>query len=88
MLLLAIPPPAIPPTQTSTMVPFLSVSETEPVESQLEIFYESLPLENDAPIRRRPEIKLAKEILNWHPTISINDGLSKTIDWFRKYYFE
>ena len=35
------PPPAIPPTQTSTMVPFLSVSETEPVESQLEIFYES-----------------------------------------------
>ena len=36
------PPPAIPSAATLfSMVPFLSVSETEPVESQLEIFYES-----------------------------------------------
>ena len=36
------PPPAVPSAATLfSMVPFLSVSETEPVESQLEIFYES-----------------------------------------------
>ena len=35
------PPPATPAVATFSMVPFLSVSETEPVESQLEIFYES-----------------------------------------------
>ena len=35
------PPPAVPAVATFSMVPFLSVSETEPVESQLEIFYES-----------------------------------------------
>ena len=36
------PPPAVPsPLTLFSMVPFLSVSETEPVESQLEIFYES-----------------------------------------------
>jgi len=36
------PPPAIPSNvNTFSMVPFLTVSETEPVESQLEIFYES-----------------------------------------------
>ena len=35
------PPPATPSVNIFSMVPFLSVSETEPVESQLEIFYES-----------------------------------------------
>ena len=36
------PPPAVPSAATLfSMAPFLSVSETEPVESQLEIFYES-----------------------------------------------
>ena len=39
------PPPAVPSAATLfSMVPFLSVSETEPVESQLEIFYESSTL--------------------------------------------
>ena len=54
------------------------------INPELEILYEYLPLENDAPNRRMPDIKLAKEILNWEPNISIRDGLSRTIDWFKK----
>ena len=54
------------------------------INPELEILDEYLPLENDAPNRRMPDIKLAKEILNWEPNISLKDGLSRTIDWFRK----
>ncbi len=44
------------------------------------IFRESV---TDDPKRRCPEIKLAKEKLNWEPKISLNDGLKKTIDYFK-----
>tara|TARA_B100000131_G_C17968475_1_gene553424 strand:- start:620 stop:886 length:267 start_codon:yes stop_codon:yes gene_type:complete len=54
------------------------------INPELEVLYEPLPLENDEPERRMPDIKLAKKILDWKPTISIKDGLSKTINWFRK----
>jgi dTDP-glucose 4,6-dehydratase len=40
-------------------------------------------LGND-PQRRRPDISRAKEILNWEPTISLNEGLQKTLPYFRK----
>ena len=54
------------------------------INPELEILDKYIPLENDAPNRRRPDIKLAKEILNWEPNISLKDGISRTIDWFRK----
>ena len=38
----------------------------------------------DDPRRRKPDITLAKEQLNWEPTISLNDGLRKTVEYFRK----
>jgi UDP-glucuronate decarboxylase len=41
------------------------------------------PLPPDDPCRRRPDIRLAKEKLNWEPTVSLRDGLKRTIDWFR-----
>ena len=41
------------------------------------------PLPADDPTRRRPDIRLAKEKLNWQPTIPLEEGLRKTIDWFR-----
>ena len=41
------------------------------------------PLPVDDPTRRRPDITLAKKELNWQPTITLRDGLIKTIDWFR-----
>lgn len=41
------------------------------------------PLPLDDPTRRRPDISLAKEKLAWEPTVALEEGLAKTIDWFR-----
>ena len=43
-----------------------------------------LPLPNDDPQQRRPNIELAKQVLNWQPEIEIDDGLIKTIDYFKQ----
>ncbi len=40
------------------------------------------PLKDD-PTRRRPNISKAKEKLGWEPRVPLNEGLEKTIDWFR-----
>ena len=41
------------------------------------------PLPGDDPLQRQPDITLAKEKLSWEPTISLEQGLEKTIDYFR-----
>ncbi len=41
------------------------------------------PLPQDDPIKRRPDITLAREKLGWQPTVPLREGLKKTIDWFR-----
>jgi len=42
-----------------------------------------LPLPQDDPIQRQPDISLAKELLNdWHPEIELETGLEKTIKYF------
>ena len=41
-----------------------------------------LPLPQDDPTRRRPDIHLAKEKLDWSPTVSVKDGLARTITYF------
>ena len=38
----------------------------------------------DDPKRRRPDISLAKKVLDWEPKVTLKAGLSKTIDYFRK----
>lgn len=38
---------------------------------------------SDDPARRRPYITRAKKELGWEPQISLEEGLKKTIDWFR-----
>ncbi|KAF2886461.1 hypothetical protein ILUMI_19714 [Ignelater luminosus] len=38
----------------------------------------------DDPQRRRPDISRAKNILNWEPKVSLNVGLQKTVNYFRK----
>ena len=43
---------------------------------------ERLPLPPDDPTQRRPDISLAKEKLNWEPTVMLNEGLIKTIAYF------
>jgi UDP-glucuronate decarboxylase len=41
------------------------------------------PLPEDDPLRRRPDITRAKEILGWEPKASLENGLVRTIDWVR-----
>jgi UDP-glucuronate decarboxylase len=42
------------------------------------------PLPSDDPEQRQPDISLAGDKLNWKPAISLNDGLKKTIPYFKK----
>ncbi len=44
------------------------------------IYKPALP---DDPAKRRPDITLARQKLNWQPRIKLRDGLQKTIEWFR-----
>jgi UDP-glucuronate decarboxylase len=43
-----------------------------------------LPLPQDDPKQRRPDITLAGEVLDWKPTVPLERGLQMTIDYFRK----
>jgi len=42
-----------------------------------------LPLPQDDPQQRKPDIEVAKNCLDWNPTIQLEEGLSKTIDYFK-----
>lgn len=42
-----------------------------------------LPLPQDDPRQRRPDITLAKKVLNWEPVTNLEEGLEKTISYFR-----
>ncbi|RPI26319.1 MAG: SDR family oxidoreductase [Acidobacteria bacterium] len=48
--------------------------------SKSEIQFEPLP--QDDPVRRRPDITRARQLLSWEPTVSLRDGLRLTIDYF------
>tara|TARA_B100001939_G_C16441454_1_gene405014 strand:- start:217 stop:471 length:255 start_codon:yes stop_codon:yes gene_type:complete len=42
-----------------------------------------LPLPENDPIKRKPNIDLAMNILKWKPTINRNEGILKVINYFR-----
>lgn len=44
---------------------------------------EYLPLPQDDPVRRQPDITRAKHLLGWEPKIPLADGLVRTIEYFR-----
>jgi UDP-glucuronate decarboxylase len=50
--------------------------------SKSKIIY--LPLPQDDPKQRRPDISLAKRELGWSPTVDLETGLAKTVEYFRK----
>lgn len=50
--------------------------------SSSQIVYEPLP--SDDPMQRKPVIDLAKEKLGWQPTVQLEEGLLKTIDYFKR----
>jgi UDP-glucuronate decarboxylase len=45
---------------------------------------EFLPPPLDDPQRRRPDIALARQKLGWEPSTGIEDGLTRTIHYFRE----
>lgn len=50
--------------------------------SKSKIIYKPLP--EDDPKKRRPDISKAKKILKWEPKVDLNQGLLKTIDYFKR----
>jgi UDP-glucuronate decarboxylase len=54
----------------------------ELTESKSQIIH--LPLPQDDPLQRKPDISLAKQYLDWTPTVKLEVGLSKTVSYFSK----
>ena len=50
-------------------------------KTKSKIVFEPLPA--DDPMQRQPDISLAKEKLNWEPKIQLEEGLTKTIEYFK-----
>jgi nucleoside-diphosphate-sugar epimerase len=53
--------------------------------SEREIIYKPLP--QDDPKQRKPDISRAREILNWEPQVAAEEGLTRTIQYFRSIIF-
>ncbi|MCH9626106.1 MAG: UDP-glucose 4-epimerase [Chlamydiales bacterium] len=53
-------------------------------QSQSQLVHSPLP--SDDPKQRKPDITLAQKILNWHPTIPLEEGLKTTIAYFKKLF--
>jgi UDP-glucuronate decarboxylase len=50
-------------------------------DSKSKIIYKPLP--SDDPLMRKPDISLAKKELNWSPKVNLDEGLEKTISYFK-----
>jgi dTDP-glucose 4,6-dehydratase len=50
-------------------------------DSDSELVYEQLP--QDDPMQRRPDISKAKSVLGWEPKVGLEEGLKRTIEYFR-----
>ena len=44
---------------------------------------EHRPLPEDDPVRRCPDIDQARKVLGWEPTVGLDEGLSRTVEYFR-----
>jgi UDP-glucuronate decarboxylase len=42
-----------------------------------------LPLPSDDPKQRKPDISLAKDVLGWEPKVPLEQGIEKTISYFK-----
>jgi len=51
------------------------------IDPEAEITY--MPLPADDPTKRKPDITVAKKNLGWEPTIVLDEGLKKTIEYFK-----
>ncbi len=46
--------------------------------------YAFMPLPQDDPKKRKPDISVARKQLNWEPEVSLKQGLTRVIEWFRR----
>jgi UDP-glucuronate decarboxylase len=53
----------------------------ELTKSKSKIVY--LPLPQDDPKQRKPDLNLAKNLINWQPTVPVRDGMKATIEYFK-----
>jgi len=44
----------------------------------------NLPKTKDDPSKRKPDITLARKVLDWSPKVNVNDGIERTINYFKK----
>lgn len=44
-----------------------------------------MPLPEDDPVRRQPDISLARKVLKWQPKVQLEEGLKNTIDYFKNH---
>jgi UDP-glucuronate decarboxylase len=58
----------------------LAEKVVELTNSRSKIVYHDLP--SDDPRQRKPDITRARNVLGWEPTVSLEEGLLKTIDYF------
>jgi len=68
------------PNEITIMELFEKIKEL--TDSKSEIVFKQLP--EDDPVRRCPDISRAKRVLSWEPRISLEEGLKRTIDWFKR----
>jgi len=61
----------------------LAKSVIDLVGSKSKIVYNPLP--SDDPMQRQPDISLAKQAIDWEPTVKLETGLKKTIEYFDDY---
>ncbi len=62
-------------------IKYLAFKIREMTQSNSEIEFKELP--SDDPLQRKPDISRAKCLLEWSPIVELEEGLRKTIDYFR-----
>jgi len=60
----------------------LAETVTDLVGGGRRVAYEPLP--SDDPKQRQPDIAQAKAVLGWEPTVDLDTGLRRTVEWFRE----
>ena len=65
---------------TSCVITSYSIHYTKLYESEISF----LPLPEDDPRQRCPDISLAKSALGWEPKVALEEGLKKTIPYFER----
>jgi len=76
------------PTNIGNPNPITILQLAEIIRNKInpEIDFVFKPLPQDDPLQREPNIEKAIKELNWKPYISFDEGLDKTISWFKRTY--